>query len=440
VFVGGLRLLNTGIAGVLALALAACGNTPAGPGAASPGAAPPASNATAPSVFIGASIFGVPLESGGAGGRIEFLLPGGPAESAGLREGDIVTALGSKPVYTTAEIIAALKDVAPGTAVPVAAIRDGRPITLDVRPETRPADFERDFTQAIASRIENEEQAAAEAEAKHAYRRAFQHDVKALQLISVAQGDLPNAGHRFDEDLSRMAELLPKLKPPPPVSAVAANFSDRAIAVLHQARSDADNDAAAMSFGLAIHEAPWVADLYRDYGLVLAKAGNASGATSNLNRYLVLNPNASDAAATRQKVAELQPLADEQKPWRPFLGQQTMGKGQVDLLTLRDRRLLITLAAAPPNSGGYKSGDTLCLGTISGGQFRGRCAFKSDHPGFIKCFGGERDYAADGSIDAGGTHLVIHSITYVHYDPDSCTVDREDHGDLLTFLARGHGP
>lgn len=426
------------LAGALAAAaLAGCGNTP---GRQEPAASGPQSSpaAAAPGVFIGASVFGVPLDSGGTGGRIEFLLPGGPAEAAGLREGDIITVFGSTPVSTNTELVAALKDVAPGTAVPVTAVRGGQPITVEVRPEARPTDFNGRFKQAITARIETEEQAATEAATQRAYRRAFDHDVKAVQLIGIAQHELLNAAQRFDADLTQIAVLLPKLKPAPSISAAAQNYSDHAIAILRQAHSDTDNDAAAQSFGLAIHETPWIADLYRNYGLVLAKAGNADGANANLNRYLILDPNAPDAAATKQRIAELQPLADEQKAWRPFLGSHEMENNEVDALTLRNRNLLVTVATAAP-SGGYKSGDTLCWGTISGNQFRGRCAFKSDHPGFIGCFGGKRDYDADGGIDTSGT-LIIRSVKYVHYDPGSCAVDTEDRGAFRTYTPPRQGP
>jgi len=433
VFTGGLRLFIAIGGALVALALTACGDMPGQTAPQGPTAASLA--AAAPTVYIGASVTEIALDAATTGGRVDFLLPGGPAETAGLREGDIVTTFGDKPAHSTDALVAVLKGVTAGAAVPVALIRDGQPLTVDVHPESRPADYTVRFYQAMINRVQTEEQAAANAEAKRAYRRAFDHDVNALRFIGIARAAVPNAAQRFDDDLARVAALLPKLKPAPAISSEVERHSDLAIAIMHQAHSDADNDAASNEFSRAIYEAPWVADLYRDYGLVLTKAGNAGAGRTNLTRYLVLAPQARDAAATRQRIAEIQPLADEQKAWLPFLGSKSMENDEIDLLTLRDRKLLITVATAAPDSG-YKSGDTLCLGTISGNQFRGRCAFKSAHAGFIGCFGGERDYDADGGIDASGA-LIVRSIKYVHYDPESCAVDTEDRGAFRTYAKPG---
>jgi len=61
----------------------------------------------------------------GPGVRITGASAGSPAEAAGLREGDIIVALGDKTVESLADFSNALKTLAPGAKVTVVFRRDG---------------------------------------------------------------------------------------------------------------------------------------------------------------------------------------------------------------------------------------------------------------------------------------------------------------------------
>jgi hypothetical protein len=238
---------------------------------------------------------------------------------------------------------------------------------------------------------------------------------------------------RFDTVLTRLSTVLPRLDPAPAVPVGAERRSEHAISILRQARSDDDNDAAAEEFGMAIYEAPWVADLHRNYGLVLEKAGNARGASVSLERYLLLNPEAPDAGQVRQKIADLAPLAAEQRPWLRYFGIRNTSDGEVERLALRGRKMVITVPkSAPSNTGsGRRPGDNICSGTISGLQFGGRCVFASADPDFVRCFSGKREYDADGGIE--GSSLIIRSVTRVNYHVESCVIETEDRGNFREY-------
>lgn len=69
-----------------------------------------------------------------AGVPIEAVLPGSPAAAAGLKAGDVLTAVDNRWTISIADVHAAAADVKPGRSVPVVLLRDGKEQTLTVCP------------------------------------------------------------------------------------------------------------------------------------------------------------------------------------------------------------------------------------------------------------------------------------------------------------------
>lgn len=65
---------------------------------------------------------------------IRAVLPGSPADQAGLRAGDVLTSLDGRWTTSIGDTFAAAATVAPGRAVEVAIVRDGQPRTVKVAP------------------------------------------------------------------------------------------------------------------------------------------------------------------------------------------------------------------------------------------------------------------------------------------------------------------
>ncbi len=82
-----------------------------------------------------ASALGVPANQGEVVGRAE---PGGPGARAGLRGGDVVTRVNGTPVTPDASLAYQVANLAPGTAVRLDVLRDGRPQTINATVGTRP--------------------------------------------------------------------------------------------------------------------------------------------------------------------------------------------------------------------------------------------------------------------------------------------------------------
>ena len=82
-----------------------------------------------------ASALGLPKNRGEIVSRIE---PGQAAEKAGLKQGDVVVSVGGKEVTPDTTLSYLIANQAPGSRVPLAVIRDGKPLTLTATVGTRP--------------------------------------------------------------------------------------------------------------------------------------------------------------------------------------------------------------------------------------------------------------------------------------------------------------
>jgi putative serine protease PepD len=76
--------------------------------------------------------------SSGSGARILSLVPGGPADQAGLRTGDVVTKLADRKVTDVNSLIAAVRSHAVGDQVTVTYTRNGETRTASVRLARQP--------------------------------------------------------------------------------------------------------------------------------------------------------------------------------------------------------------------------------------------------------------------------------------------------------------
>ena len=78
------------------------------------------------------------------GAQIDTVVPGTPAAAAGLQCNDLVTAINNKSIQTASDVAAALKGMAPGTAVHITVSRNGangapRPVALTATLAPTPA-------------------------------------------------------------------------------------------------------------------------------------------------------------------------------------------------------------------------------------------------------------------------------------------------------------
>lgn len=68
------------------------------------------------------------------GALVRNVVAGGPAAAAGLRENDVITQFGDRPIESADELTVAVQNSAIGKSVPVTYWRDGRTFTTSVRP------------------------------------------------------------------------------------------------------------------------------------------------------------------------------------------------------------------------------------------------------------------------------------------------------------------
>lgn len=90
------------------------------------------------------------LPDGTEAALIAGLTPGAPGAEAGLREGDVVTAINGNPVDSSTALTRAVGATRPGQTMRLEIYRDGRRQTINVRAGTRPADISAIATEAEA--------------------------------------------------------------------------------------------------------------------------------------------------------------------------------------------------------------------------------------------------------------------------------------------------
>jgi len=86
-----------------------------------------AAAAQAPQGFLGVGLQDVP---GTQGAVVGVLAPGGPAQAAGLRVGDVIVAVGGAPAADTATVVRAVGALSAGQTAELSVLRAGRALTV----------------------------------------------------------------------------------------------------------------------------------------------------------------------------------------------------------------------------------------------------------------------------------------------------------------------
>jgi membrane-associated protease RseP (regulator of RpoE activity) len=76
-----------------------------------------------------------PIETDAAGVAVAEVLADSPALAAGLKPGDVLTSIDDRWTSSIHDVFAAAADVAPGKAVAVVVLREGKELVLTLRPE-----------------------------------------------------------------------------------------------------------------------------------------------------------------------------------------------------------------------------------------------------------------------------------------------------------------
>lgn len=83
--------------------------------------------------MLGVNLGGIERDDGGV--RVQTVSPGGPAAEAGVKAGDVIVAIQSRPVATGREIVRVMESIEPGDKVVLRLRRDGnvRDVTVTAR-------------------------------------------------------------------------------------------------------------------------------------------------------------------------------------------------------------------------------------------------------------------------------------------------------------------
>src|ERR1019366_3306839 len=82
--------------------------------------------------------FNVPDTSGAL---VEDVAPGGPAEKAGIKPGDVIRKVNGQTIDSAHQLTDVITGISPGAVAGLDVIRDGKPLSLRVTLTERPADL-----------------------------------------------------------------------------------------------------------------------------------------------------------------------------------------------------------------------------------------------------------------------------------------------------------
>ncbi len=125
-------------------------------------------------------MLGLALEDDAAGLRVTAVTPGGPAERAGIRDGDVITAVDGRPAGNGGDSLLAGAVVA-GKPVKLSLLRDGKPLQFRVTPER----FQAADWQALARTAQTAAQRSLEKLNSPGFRR--QLDVQMQDAMKQAE-------------------------------------------------------------------------------------------------------------------------------------------------------------------------------------------------------------------------------------------------------------
>lgn len=86
-------------------------------------------------------------------------------------------------------------------------------------------------------------------------------------------------------------------------------------------------DEAAKEMEQAALDAPWVADIYFNLGVVREKAGEFGKAMEDLRLYLLADPRSKNAEAVKARIYELEVMKEDQEKMQAMQGEWTCGSG-----------------------------------------------------------------------------------------------------------------
>jgi len=234
------------------------------------------------------------------------VVPGSPAERAGLPPGSLVRTVAGQPVAEVVDLNRIISSLPAGLELPMTVSLEGESRNLTIKrgdtPELRAALTQTPLLAAILSHRQRKQEALA-AEQQGEKRRALE-----LYRTITAAGGLDT------DTLSRVIQLTRRLDPPPAIPDAARKQAVFGQMALQQAQDENGLDRAISEYLRAIGLAPWWADLYVNTALVMEKSGRYDDALEMLNLYLVAAPEAPDASQVQTKIWELEFKVKQTKP------------------------------------------------------------------------------------------------------------------------------
>ena len=232
-------------------------------------------------------------------------------------------------------------------------------------------------------------------------RRAFQCYTAYFQLCE----DLCSE----DEAVNGMIRVFTNLNPPPVVPEEAKRHAVRAQTYLQTAKMDQDYAKALKEYEKALLLAPWWADAYFNCALAQEAAEDFEGAIRSWNLFLAAAPNDASAGKIQNKIYALEVQAEKMAPFKPWLGKWRSPSGSVLKMKVEGNLLYLVEVAPSPAAlkTGWRAGDRVLYGVVSGSKMHGKCLMMNDDVDVIRCFGEKFEMDARAELSPDGKTITV---------------------------------
>jgi len=329
-----------------------------------------------------------------------------PAEKGGLQVGDRIVQMNGIAPTSTSDFVKRLAGLKPGSSVNFKVMR---------------GEEERDIAVILGSATQLMNTAWMEA---NPLITAFLKKRKMLEKAdeTARNGELRKAFQfytaylQLSEDLSseygvitRMIRVVSQLNPPPVIPEEAKRHAVRAQTYLQTAKMDQDYAKALDEFEEALLLAPWWADAYFNCALAQEAAEDFEGAIRSCNLFLVAAPNDPAAGKIQNKIYALEVQAEKMAPFKPWLGKWRSPSGSVLQMKAEGNSLRLVEVEPSPSAlkTGWRAGDVVLFGAVSGLRMHGKCLMISDDVDVIRCFGRKFEMDAKAELSPDGKTITV---------------------------------
>jgi tetratricopeptide (TPR) repeat protein len=346
--------------------------------------------------------------SASPGQLVTFIIPNTPAESAGLRAGDLILAVDGRAIETSEELVDVIGPVTPGTRVELSLERAGQPLSRSAHVGDR-LEHTGYIARALAKRRMSEE-------AERLVKEGLHRGALNLYLDRVSERPLD------PDEVRAVIRLARNTVPPPAVPDRARRHAVRARTLVQEAVNQKDFRRAVSEYEQALRIAPWWTEARYYFALVQEEAGDPAAAIESLRLVLSGEPDPDTVLTVRNKMYSLEIKAEKVAVFKRWEGHWSTGDNHYSLTVDGDKARLVWVKMGETSANaGYSVGDLDTEGTIDGNSLTGLSYWRTSDSDTSRCFGNPYPIKTTAVLSEDGNELT-ETVYFNRYTVATCAI------------------